>query len=120
MKLHPDLKKDWTDALRSGRFEQGSTSLRRESETGDQYCCLGVLCELLVEANLLDRRFEENHYAYGAKGAAYDVGGLPKVAQKLTGLSLLGHRGPGKDDLASLNDSGVPFTEIANIIDKEF
>lgn len=36
------IQKKWTDALRSGDYEQGTHYLRNE----DRYCCLGVLCDL--------------------------------------------------------------------------
>ncbi len=34
----------WVEALRSGKYKQGRDHLR----TGDAYCCLGVLCDLLA------------------------------------------------------------------------
>lgn len=37
----------WVEALRSGDYEQGRTSLKtRDDDNGDRYCCLGVLAEL--------------------------------------------------------------------------
>ena len=41
-KLDPDVKKTWTDALRSGVYEQGCGKLKRDNNT---YCCLGVAIE---------------------------------------------------------------------------
>lgn len=43
--LRPEVKKLWMDALRSGRYSQGREALRRD----DQFCCLGVLCDLYRE-----------------------------------------------------------------------
>lgn len=36
------IKQLWLVALRSGKYEQGKRFLR----AGEQYCCLGVLCDL--------------------------------------------------------------------------
>jgi len=41
MKL--EIKKMWVEALRSGKFKQGTKVLR---SINDEFCCLGVLCEL--------------------------------------------------------------------------
>lgn len=38
----------WVKALRSGDFEQGIGVLRK----GDKYCCLGVACEVAIQAGL--------------------------------------------------------------------
>lgn len=36
------LKEDWVKALRSGGYRQGIGKLR----SGDEFCCLGVLCQI--------------------------------------------------------------------------
>ena len=41
--LEPSLKMKWVDALRSGKYKQGHTVLR---DKNDNYCCLGVLCDI--------------------------------------------------------------------------
>ncbi len=41
--MKPDIKQRWLEALRSGKYKQGTHSL--SSNTG-QYCCLGVLCDI--------------------------------------------------------------------------
>ena len=40
--MNEDVEKLWTDALRSGEYEQGKYVLF----DGEKYCCLGVLCLL--------------------------------------------------------------------------
>lgn len=37
--------KEWVESLESGRYEQGQNRLR----DGDQYCCLGVLCDMYAQ-----------------------------------------------------------------------
>ena len=41
-RMNQEIKKIWVDALTSGEFQQGRGSLHNK----DEYCCLGVLCEL--------------------------------------------------------------------------
>jgi hypothetical protein len=40
------LKAEWIAALRSGKYKQGRLFLR---DSEDNYCCLGVLCEVAGE-----------------------------------------------------------------------
>lgn len=42
-RMDPKVKETWLAALRSGKFNQGRTALK---DRNDNYCCLGVLCEL--------------------------------------------------------------------------
>lgn len=49
-KLDPTFKAEWIAALRSDEFPQGRKYLNRNNE----YCCLGVRCELDVKAGLLE------------------------------------------------------------------
>lgn len=42
MKMNPEIKQQWIEALLSKKYTQGRFYLRRE----DNYCCLGVLCDL--------------------------------------------------------------------------
>lgn len=46
--MNPTVKAKWTAALRSGEFKQGKQVLCSFShaEGTQNYCCLGVLCEL--------------------------------------------------------------------------
>jgi hypothetical protein len=41
-KMNPEIKAMWVAALRSGDYKQGRELLKE----GNQYCCLGVLCDL--------------------------------------------------------------------------
>lgn len=42
--MNPEVLKEWTEALESGEFKQGANRLSKP-ET-NEWCCLGVLCEL--------------------------------------------------------------------------
>lgn len=43
--MNSDIKTKWVAALRSGEFKQGREVLRTEK---NDFCCLGVLCELFA------------------------------------------------------------------------
>jgi len=45
--MNPEVKKLWVAALRSGEYKQGPGYLHWK----DDYCCLGVLCDLHRKAN---------------------------------------------------------------------
>ena len=42
--MNPELKQKWLEALRSGKYKQG-TGLLRSKE--NYFCCLGVLCDII-------------------------------------------------------------------------
>lgn len=47
--MDPKVKAMWTEALRSGEYEQARGYLR----TDNGYCCLGVLCEVAVKNKVI-------------------------------------------------------------------
>ena len=47
MKLTQELKDQWIAALKSGKYIQGSSRLRTYTYSGDKFCCLGVLCDVI-------------------------------------------------------------------------
>lgn len=47
------IRTKWCEALRSGKYEQGTGYLR----ANDKFCCLGVLCDVI---DPLEWRFEDN------------------------------------------------------------
>lgn len=42
-----DILKEWIEALRSGKYKQGKMQLKLAHKKGDQFCCLGVLCDII-------------------------------------------------------------------------
>jgi hypothetical protein len=111
-------------ALRSGKYRQIDGSLRQE--TG--FCCLGVACDLVVS--------DEANWEYGGKGGyVFRVGTAKEAAILPTPIRALYNFDPAHGagfrcqavvrderlqsrDLASLNDDGVIFLEIADILEK--
>lgn len=123
--MRQDIAELWTDALRSGEFTQTKGYLNVLDGTYNVragQCCLGVLCELAVNAGATRYHDEELHKGmrvriYGANGA-YKV--LPEDVVAWAGMrSAQGVISAGKvsTHLASLNDNGATFEEIANAID---
>lgn len=52
------LRDKWVAALRSGKYPQGHGRLSRKTADGtSKFCCLGVLCEVLVDEGLLEREY---------------------------------------------------------------
>lgn len=106
--MKKEIADKWVAALRSGQYKQGREYLRR----GDQYCCLGVLCEV-VEVEATETY---PHFSYDGLMTF-----LPEVAQKRSGMkSRDGSLAGATECLAQLNDSGSTFNEIADLIEKRW
>jgi hypothetical protein len=119
--MDPNIKQQWVAALRSGEYKQGMGALN----LGGKMCCLGVLCDLAVKAgaevSVMTEPDEVGYTTYDSRGA-----GLPYSVQHWAGV---GSADPGvvsavDDDgdeyeysLADLNDDGVSFDQIADLID---
>jgi hypothetical protein len=107
-KLDPYIKNIWISALRSGKYQQGRGTLRTPDSS--HHCCLGVLCEVLASAPLISREIREKaQYHLCAEYSSLDQGfevllGNPAAIPN--------------NNLASLNDDGVPFEEIARLIEE--
>lgn len=104
----------WVKALRSGKYTQGQGQLK----TTDEYCCLGVLCDLAVKHGII-RSFNPGDP---------DLDHYPEVMNwvGLTGpMGDFTKRNGRTDDLASLNDGTLPhtrktsFKKIADVIESE-
>lgn len=98
--MNAKIKKRWIEALRSGKYKQGIRALK---PTRDTYCCLGVLCKVMGARNWTEEYTLPSHI--------YEKAGLndedPRIKWK------------GKTTLATLNDEGMSFKQIANIIEKQ-
>lgn len=66
--LLPEPKRLILEALRSDRFKQGIEALAPIWEDGTHHCCLGVICEVAIEAGVDVNRVKRPHadcLAYG-------------------------------------------------------
>ena len=117
--MDKEIKEKWTTALRSGEYKQGFDRLRRY----DTCCCLGVLCELAVNAGVippgkLHSDFTGVAYAYGESER---VGLLPDEVlhwASIENQTAVFNYGEQRGDLAHFNDTGLSFEEIATIIEE--
>lgn len=126
--LNPEVKKLWTDALRSNRFYQGSGRLKQlkadaQTESGQiaLHCCLGVLCELAIEAKVPDVREFTLGCEPSFSGSMFH---LPLQVMEWAGL---GSDNPmchpkeykGEITLSLANDDGLSFATIADVIETQ-
>lgn len=109
--MREDFKAKWVAALRSGDYMQGRNYLHRD----DEFCCLGVACEVLRKdfSEEIHIRVEEeaNVVVYEGRNQF-----LARAIRDFTGLD-----GNSEGALAVLNDDdGRTFSEIADYIETEF
>lgn len=139
--MKKEIADKWVEALRSGNYKQGMSALRSKE---DEYCCLGVLCEVLgLEAKI---SIHNTTYIYDGRG---DL--LPRTARELANMksengSVYGyilansdnelfsekeeeyfdnntypHPYPSRyNSLSEVNDDGITFDRIADFIEKNY
>lgn len=98
-------KQKWLEALRSGRYAQGTGSLRYD----ECFCCLGVLCDVLDPENW--DRMPSGAYALKVHEGQNL---LPQHIARVVGLDSL-----QQWELANLNDRRKSFAEIADYIEEK-
>ncbi len=122
--MNPEIKDAWITALRSGEFQQGTGALHVGSHGSvpEQFCCLGVLCELATRAGVVGspQLQADGRYSYGPLlHAAY----LPPEIAAWAGLDDNAlPRNPKLRDTTTLsqhNDAGKTFEQIADIIEEQ-
>jgi hypothetical protein len=135
-KLNPEIKAQWLAALRDERIEQGCYSLRQfDGNGGVKYCCLGVATELyrISEANTekLDWERVEQSRFHSFNGyhslLAKPVQAWLGSVNSSCGLVIVPQEIREKYELfeatifsvAELNDRGVSFHDIANLIEEQ-
>jgi hypothetical protein len=112
MTLTPKQARElWCSELESGKWKQGTGRLACETDTGTEYCCLGVACELAVREGIIE--------AYDGNACNLYSGRPGKVREWLGLTGPEGDYGKGAKCLTSDNDSGQSFKEIAATIRNE-
>lgn len=123
-----DNAKKWVEALRSGEFKQGQLALCEITEDGDNYCCLGVACQVAVDAGLPVTVTERDLNGRRRRTYDHERTALPTTVRDWLGLSTPGgayHKHladtPGTAySLMGHNDSDkFDFNQIADIIESE-
>lgn len=120
--MKPELKKRWTDALRSGEYDQTQGWLRDKRG----FCCLGVACEVFGPEVGLDVKpttsAVKDHWLYGnlSDNLPIELIGLLETDGYGTLKKEIEFEGGTYTTLQGLNDAGMSFSEIADIIDEQF
>lgn len=122
-KMNRRVKKKWVEALRSGEFDQAEGVL---CDGNNGYCCLGVLSELAVREGKAEKWLKEDrrNVWYGKKRGDADDVFLPRSVRRWAGLDSdnpsvpNGYATGSMSSLASLNDYGRTFEEIADLIEQ--
>lgn len=130
--MNKAIKKQWVDALRSGDYSQGKHCLQDEN---NNFCCLGVLTDLYIKSHRhsliewsKDISYENDIPNYPAllpvdgksptsEPRQFEAERLPDIVAEWSGFN------PAFEynnmDLEDINDDGVTFDEIANIIEEQ-
>lgn len=103
------MQTQWVEALESGKYPQGKSKLRT---IDNEFCCLGVACDLFGPKPEVVQTTIGNIYAYDGQ---YNY--LPASLQE----KLKFHTQDGKNiatntHLTYLNDDGKTFVEIAQMV----
>ena len=113
--------KKWVEALRSGEYEQGVSYLHINRDDGEDFCCLGVACELYQKENGSPLMQETLHSKIVTYNSCRSI--LPYVVKDWLGLrtnsGVFYTTDEDYEELTVLNDKGVAFDEISNIIESE-
>lgn len=113
--MNQKIKELWINALRSGEYKQSQHALR----TVSGFCCLGVLCDLAAKLELGTwRQTIESKWVFEPMGGNSRQDTLPGRVVEWAGLRD-SNPDTDKGSLASLNDHGKSFEEIADIIQAE-
>lgn len=131
-KMNPKVKAAWVAALRSGEYKQGKYYLHvTQDSTGDEYCCLGVLCELAIKAGVaLKSKPAKEWLATDTPGKVihsyvsiddHAVKFLPWIVEEWAGIdATIQLRIDGEFMTAVVaNDSGKTFEQIAQAIEEQ-
>ena len=107
MKISLQDKSDWITALKSGKYKQGKGVLNREDK---EFCCLGVLCELQMKPEMLEKiKHNEFNFSYSKAWT-----NLPSALLNKFHTS---NRDSIIKELISMNDGDSGFNEIAEYIE---
>lgn len=129
-KMNPEIKADWVQALRSGQYKQGVGGLQTTVGGERRNCCLGVLTDRAVLAGVVEPWVAPTGLQSPFDRVDDESAILPEAVRVWAGL---GDHNPdviaGKQSedgwyeahasLAELNDGGLTFAEIADLIEEQ-
>lgn len=108
MKTQSQMKQEWIDALRSGKYLQARDTLKGAQDESDPvgYCCLGVFCSI-------NGKEPETHFTD-------EDGNLYEGDHSFYNFCKDHIPGDVKDQGIQMNDYGKTFEEIADMIEREW
>jgi len=140
--MKAEIAKKWVRALRSKKYRQAKGVLKITGKSGvTRHCCLGVLCELYQQEQRCNKKPAIPTHEMPGQEASADLPKrscvtsfgkdenfmlLPSRVQKWAGLKSdngylfnddVAHDGSFHSDLATLNDAGMSFAGIADVIE---
>lgn len=125
--MNNEVIRDWVEALRSGRYVQGRERLvSLDYEGNEEFCCLGVLCQMAIEANVDDLEYDgDSTEGYGTFNG--EEAFLPGAVMRWVGFDTaspevtveLDEEG-SRQELVELNDQGWTFEQLAELIEREW
>ena len=124
--MNRDKVQLWVDALRSGKYVQGTGGLAIQPDPREpaQFCCLGVACEVAIEDGLNLRKVHKTGPLYFEYGEGGMGGFLPAEVKAWIGAdgdSPCVNYGDDMEPLTMLNDVvGLGFNEIADLIEATY
>jgi hypothetical protein len=132
--MNPEIKKMWADALRSGKYVQGTRYLKYEASGKVCHCALGVLCDLAVKSGAAEW-VVSGHDIHPSAGniiivSHCDIGetALPRSVAEWAGLAGISCYDPDLWDeghvrkllVSEWNDvRGATFHQIAEMIEEQ-
>lgn len=120
--MNPEIKTRWVTALLSGKYKQGAGYLNEN----DRFCCLGVLCDVVKDELKIDwyENPEDEDFAIFDGKSQF----LPKSVSVYAGLGINDdvrvpfiydpEDGEVMVPLSELNDEGISFIKIAELIEE--
>lgn len=131
---HKERIQKWVNALRSGNYKQGTKVLKTQD---NKFCCLGVACDIYSKETgegewrlPSDESYQYEEFVLPIKQIGVvmkpSVKVLPDSVRKYFDLrsnNPLLHRSPDESkilSLAELNDKGLSFNKIADLIENNF
>ena len=112
--------KTWLKYLRSGEYQQGEGSLCATVDGVDRFCCLGVACDVLLNDTWTEHRHTWSigplvwHDCLEYQGGVNSSASMPGHKH----LKKMGLDPQVASDLATMNDEGADFKEIADWIEE--
>lgn len=113
--MDQDIKAWWCTELRSGKYQQTTTHL----SDNKGFCCLGVLCDLHARKhNAQWEQANRNRYSYLNRTHTPPCEVLRWAGLPISDPHVKIPSTNGFNHLTDINDSGMSFSDIADVIEK--